>query len=103
MDTFCTLHVNIHAYNRKETNRVLYGGMLYSFAITFSQGASVPFMTAIMFLPYAATGGILTPRNVFKSLFLLIILAKGSVYFVVQGLFFVSEARVSLRRIQVSK
>lgn len=88
---------------RKETTRILYGGTIFSLLAAFGYTSVVTLMMALVFLPYTATGGILTPRKVFSTLFLFTILAKFSIYFVVKCLFYTSEARVALRRIKVVK
>lgn len=78
------------------------GGTLFALAKGFSLSTSIPFIMALIFISYTATGGILTPRKVFTTLFLVSFLSKVGILFVVNALFLVSEGRVAVQRIQVS-
>lgn len=56
----------------------------------------------IVFSVYAATGGVLTPKKVFTTLSLLIVLRLTTVHFLVQNFLAFAEGRVATIRLQVS-
>ena len=55
----------------------------------------------LLFSVFATTGGELTPRNLFTTLSLLIVLRLSSVDYVVQNILSMSELQVAVTRLQV--
>ena len=69
-----------------------------------SLGFMIVSLTLIMYLVfsvYTGTGGILSPKKVFTTLSLLIVLRLTSVHFAIQAALAISEGRVAVVRLRV--
>ncbi len=79
---------------------ILYGGTL-RIGLATSALVSLLVMNFIVFVGFVATGGSLTTRNVFTTIALMYHLGNSCLFFASRAGFFLSEATVANRRIQV--
>ena len=93
----CGVHV---LPDRKESRIIFHGGMVRGSSLGFTF-VSLTLLMCLPFTVFAATGGELTPKNVFTTLSLLIILRLTTVHFFVQNVLAMTEGRVAVVRLQV--
>ena len=84
----------------KESRIILQGGLIqgFSLGLTFT---SLTLLMFFIFTAYTANGGELTPKKVFTTLSLLIVLRLTSVYFFIENVLAMTEGRVAVVRLQV--
>ena len=86
--------------HRKESSIILQGGFIRAYNILLSY-VSPTLLMFIVFSSLTGTGGSLTPRRVFTTLSLTLILRRSTLRFFARSVFFISEANVAFTRIQV--
>ena len=86
---------------RKESKIILQGGMVRASGLGYTF-VSLTLLMFLVFTVYIVTGGELTPKKVFTTLSLLIVLRLTSTHFFVQNVLAVTEGRVAVVRLQVS-
>ena len=84
----------------KESHIILQGGMVRGSSLGFMI-VSLTILMFLVFSAFTASGGELTPKKVFTTLSLLIVLRLTTVHFFVQNVLAVSEGRVAVVRLQV--
>ena len=87
--------------HRKESFKILIGGLIRAAVQAYQHGYSITLILAFIFIPFAGTGGILTPRRVFIVLSLVTSVRLTSIDFLLNALFLLSDGCVAARRIQV--
>ena len=91
----------MHTYlNSKESRIIFHGGMVRGSSLGFTI-VSLTLLMFLLFSVFAATGGELTPKRVFTTLSLLIVLRLTTVHFFVQNVLAMTEGRVAVVRLQV--
>ena len=88
--------------HRKESNLILKGGIIRACGLG-SVNIALTMATFLVFSVYTATGGELSPRKVFITLSLLIVLRLISVQYSVHNVLNLFEGWVALIRLQVGK
>ena len=86
--------------HRKESLIILQGGFIRTYNILLAY-VSPALLMFLVFSSVAGTGGFLTPRRVFTTLSLILILRTSTLGFLARCVFFISEANVAFTRIQV--
>ncbi len=85
---------------RKESLLILQAGLIRAASLAFMM-ISLTLLMYIIFTAYTATGGVLTPKKVFTTLSILIVIRLTSVHFLVQNSLSMMEGRVATVRLQV--
>jgi hypothetical protein len=86
--------------SRKESSIILQAGFVRASGLAFTI-ISLSLMMFIIFTAFAATGGVLTPKKVFTTLSLLVVLRSTSIYYLVLNIPAMVEGRVATVRLQV--
>ena len=98
----CTIYTALNTICRKESVINQQGGVIRA----SGAGLIIISLTLLMFLVFTvftATGGELTPRNIFTTLSLLITLRVTSVDYMVLNILSMSEFKVVITRLQVGQ
>ena len=85
---------------RKESFLILQAGLVRAASLGFMI-VSLTLIMYIVFTAYAATGGVLTPKKVFTTLSLLIVVRLTTIHFLIQNVLAMVEGRVATVRLQV--
>ena len=91
-----------HISTSRKESLIIFRGALIRASNAAYYTVSIVAIMFMLFTTYVKTGGELTPKRVFTTLSLLIILRLTSIHFLVQSLLGLNEGRVASARITVS-
>ncbi len=89
-------------FTRSQELRIIRsGGTIRVSLIAYFMGFGKTLVMSLIFVAFTSSGGTLTPRAVFTTLSLVLILRRIAMAFLIRSIFHLSEGSVAIRRIKV--